>query len=47
MLIMLSELEQKGVMRPNRRVDPEGAAWDAYIWIDDPTASMRSSSRRA
>jgi predicted enzyme related to lactoylglutathione lyase len=22
-------------MRPNRIVDPEGGAWDAYIWIDD------------
>lgn len=34
-VIMLSQLERKGVMRPNRLVDPEGGAWDAYIWIDD------------
>src|SRR5262245_61223696 len=34
-VIMLSQLEKTGVMRPNHIVDPEGAAWDAYIWIDD------------
>jgi predicted enzyme related to lactoylglutathione lyase len=33
--ILLAQLEQPGVMRPNRLVDPEGGAWDAYIWIDD------------
>ena len=25
-------------MRPNRIVDPEGSAWDAYIWIDNADA---------
>ena len=35
---MLAQLEQPGVMRPNRLVDPEGGAWDAYIWIDDADA---------
>jgi predicted enzyme related to lactoylglutathione lyase len=34
-VIMLAQLEQAGVMRPNRLVDPEGGAWDAYVWIDD------------
>ena len=34
-VIMLAQLENTGVMRPNRLVDPEGGAWDAYIWIDD------------
>ena len=34
-VIMLAQLETTGVMRPNRTVDPEGGAWDAYIWIDD------------
>jgi uncharacterized glyoxalase superfamily protein PhnB len=34
-VIMLAQLEQKGGMRPNRLVDPEGGAWDAYVWIDD------------
>jgi predicted enzyme related to lactoylglutathione lyase len=34
-VIMLSQLERTGMMRPNRVVDPEGGAWDAYIWIDN------------
>ena len=33
--IMLAQLERPGVMRPNRLVDPEDGAWDAYIWVDD------------
>jgi predicted enzyme related to lactoylglutathione lyase len=37
-VIMLSQLEQKGGMRPNRLVDSEGGAWDAYLWIDDADA---------
>ncbi len=37
-VIMLGQLEQTGVMRPNRTVDPEGGAWDAYIWIDNADA---------
>jgi predicted enzyme related to lactoylglutathione lyase len=36
--IMLAQLEQTGVMRQNRLVDPEGGAWDAYVWIDDADA---------
>jgi predicted enzyme related to lactoylglutathione lyase len=36
--IMLSQLEQSGLMRPNSAVDPEGSAWDAYFWIDDADA---------
>lgn len=34
-VIMLAQLETTGVIRPNRSVDPEGGAWDAYIWIDN------------
>lgn len=34
-VIMLSQ--QPGG-RPNRMVDPEGAAWDAYVWVDDADA---------
>ena len=34
-VIMLSQLEQTGVMRPNSLVDPERGAWDAYIWVDN------------
>jgi predicted enzyme related to lactoylglutathione lyase len=37
-VIMLAQLEGPGVMRPNRLVDPEGGAWDAYVWIDDADA---------
>ena len=37
-VIMLGQLERQGVIRPNRVVDPEGGAWDAYIWIDDADA---------
>ena len=37
-VIMLSQLEGSGLVRPNRAVDPEGQAWDAYIWIDDADA---------
>ena len=37
-VIMLSQLEAGGGMRPNRLADPEGSAWDAYIWIDDADA---------
>jgi predicted enzyme related to lactoylglutathione lyase len=37
-VIMLAQLERTGVMRPNRLVDPEGGAWDAYIWVDDADA---------
>ena len=33
--IVLAQLEQAGLMRPNRTVDPEEGAWDAYIWVDD------------
>jgi predicted enzyme related to lactoylglutathione lyase len=37
-VIMLGQVEHTGVMRPNRVVDPEGEAWDAYIWIDNANA---------
>ena len=37
-VIMLAQLEQSGGMRPNRRVDPEGGAWDAYVWIENADA---------
>lgn len=36
--IMLSQLPNKGGMRPNRLADPEGEAWDAYVWVDDADA---------
>lgn len=34
-VIMLSQV---GVLRPNRLADPEGEAWDAYIWVEDADA---------
>ena len=37
-VIMLAQLENRGNMRPNHAVDPEGSAWDAYVWIDDADA---------
>ena len=32
--IMLSQLPKRGGMRPNRVADPDGEAWDAYVWVD-------------
>ena len=37
-VVMLAQLETTGGMRPNRMVDPEGGAWDAYVWVDDADA---------
>ena len=37
-VIMLAQLEEPGLLRPNHNVDPEGGAWDAYIWIDNADA---------
>src|SRR5256712_5082000 len=37
-IIMLAQLEQPGLKRPNHLVDPEGGAWDAYVWVDDADA---------
>lgn len=37
-LIMLSQIPGGGDMRPNRLADPEGEAWDAYIWVHDADA---------
>lgn len=36
--IMLSQFEKAGLMRPNNTADPNGSAWDAYIWVDDADA---------
>ena len=37
-IIMLSQPEQAGRMRPNHLVDPEQTIWDAYVWVDDADA---------
>ena len=34
-VIMLSQLDNPGSLRPNRLADPDGEAWDAYVWVDD------------
>jgi predicted enzyme related to lactoylglutathione lyase len=36
-VIMLAQLGT-GAMRPNRMADPEGEAWDAYVWVEDADA---------
>lgn len=37
--VMLGQLEETGIMRPNSIADPDsGGCWDAYIWIDDADA---------
>ena len=37
-VIMLSQNEVRDVIRHNREVDPDGGAWDAYVWVDDVDA---------
>jgi predicted enzyme related to lactoylglutathione lyase len=37
-IIMLSQLARAGAMRPNRMADPNGDAWDAYVWVEDADA---------
>jgi predicted enzyme related to lactoylglutathione lyase len=37
-IIMLSQLARSGGVRPNRVADPDGEAWDAYVWIEDADA---------
>ena len=39
--IMLSQLPEKGIMRPNSLALPDGEAWDAYVWVDDADALYR------
>ena len=36
--IMLSQIGDAGIMHPNGTIDPEGGAWDAYVWIEDADA---------
>lgn len=37
-VIMLGQLEESGLMRPNSAVDPEGGVWDAYVWVEHADA---------
>ena len=38
-VIMLSQFETRGLMRPNNVATPE-RAWDAYIWVEDADALL-------
>ena len=42
---MLSQLAKTGVMRPNRVADPNGDAWDAYVWVENVDALYVTNSR--
>jgi len=44
-VIMLSQLENPGSVRPNRLADRNGEAWDAYVWVDN--ADMLCSEFKA
>ena len=35
-VVMLAQ--KPGLKHPNHAVDPEGGAWDAYVWVDDADA---------
>jgi len=37
-IIMLSQCDKPGAVRPNHLADPGGEAWDAYIWVDNADA---------
>jgi predicted enzyme related to lactoylglutathione lyase len=37
-VIMLSQLNTAGAMRPNRVADSNGEAWDAYVWVENADA---------
>lgn len=37
-VIMLAEVEDKTLVRPNNLAEREGGAWDAYIWVPDADA---------
>lgn len=44
-VIMLSAPERGGRPHPNALDDPEGAAWDAYIWIDGKADQLAEEFR--
>lgn len=37
-IIMLSQIDTAGMLRPNSLVGREGGAWDAYAWVPDADA---------
>jgi predicted enzyme related to lactoylglutathione lyase len=44
-IIMLRQVP--GAMRPNRIADPEGEAWDAYIWVEDADSLYNEFTSRS
>jgi predicted enzyme related to lactoylglutathione lyase len=45
-VIMLSQRQSPGAMRPNGMADPQGEAWDAYIWVADVDALLSEFKSR-
>jgi hypothetical protein len=45
-VIMLSQRETPGAVRPNSLADPPEEAWDAYIWIDNADALLSEFSSK-
>ncbi|HUJ13684.1 MAG TPA: VOC family protein [Thermoanaerobaculia bacterium] len=37
-VIMLAQIDDASLVRPNGQADREGGAWDAYVWIGDADA---------
>jgi catechol 2,3-dioxygenase-like lactoylglutathione lyase family enzyme len=46
-VIMLSQFARTERMRPNRLTDPNGDAWDAYVWVDDVEGLHREFNAKA
>ncbi|HVH66440.1 MAG TPA: VOC family protein [Gemmatimonadales bacterium] len=46
-VIMLSQVGRTGVMHPNRLADPEGEAWDAYVWVENADALYAEFTSKA
>jgi uncharacterized glyoxalase superfamily protein PhnB len=40
-VIMLSQIVDRGSVRPNSLDDPNGEAWDAYVWVDNADTLCR------
>jgi len=37
-IIMLSQIAEPSLVRPNNLVERAGGLWDAYVWVDDADA---------
>jgi predicted enzyme related to lactoylglutathione lyase len=44
---MLSQFARHDSMRPNHLADPNGDAWDAYVWVDDVEELYREFQRNS